>query len=207
MAVLCMYLLQVKRRRELRERRKREEMERRRQQQLAEREARALVMEEERRAKARAAEEDRIIDQQMKTLRKELKERERLSRQLALEHSLITEEAKAMESSRGDGALMAEAENFLKSERQRVATRMELTQQLEEAEVKETKENVKLVHCCFQGWWGEVVRERGRLAKATAVRDWKLALRVWQAWVSFVRERRQKKEREEVSRWLQREKR
>ena len=182
-------------------------MERKRQKQLAEREARALVMEEERRAKVRAAEEERMIADQMNTLRKELREREMLSRQIALEQSLITEDATRTGQSEGEGAVMAEAEEFIKSERRRVATRMELTRQLEEAEVKEAKENVKLVHHCFQGWWGEVVRERGRMTKAAAVRDWKLVLRVWLAWVKFVRERREKKEREEVSRWLQREKR
>ena len=49
-----------------------------------------------------------------------------------------------------------EAEKFVESERRRVATRMELVRQLEEAEVKETKENVKLLHQCFQNWWGQV---------------------------------------------------
>ena len=36
---------------------------------LAQREARVLVMEEERRAKAKAADEERLIQQQMKALR------------------------------------------------------------------------------------------------------------------------------------------
>ena len=71
--------------------------------------------------------------------------------------------------------------------------------------MKEAKENMKLVHCYFQGWWGEVVRERGRMTKAAAVRDWKLVLRTWLTWVKFVRESKEKMEREEVSRWLQRE--
>ena len=44
-------------------------MERKRRMELAQREARELVMEEERRAKARQAEEERIIQQQMKALR------------------------------------------------------------------------------------------------------------------------------------------
>lgn len=173
---------------------------------FAEREARALVMEEERRARAKAAEEERMIEQQMKALRKEIRERERLTRQLVLEQSLISEEETMATPSRG-GAVMEEAEQFIKSERQRVATRMELTRQLEEAELKETKENVKLLHQCFQSWWGEVMRGRGKLAKATAVRDWRLVLSVWKAWARFVKECREKKAREEIARWLQREKR
>jgi hypothetical protein len=56
-----------------------------------------------------------------------------------------------------DGArAIMEAERFIESERRRVATRMELVRQMEEAELKETKENVKLLHQCFQNWWGQV---------------------------------------------------
>ena len=51
------------------------------------------------------------------------------------------------------------------------------------------------------------MKGRGKLAKAVAVRDWRLALRVWKAWTRFVRERRERKAREELSRWLLREKR
>ena len=58
-----------------------------------------------------------------------------------------------------DRAVM-EAERFVESERRRVATRMELVRQLEEAEVRETKENVKLLHQCFQNWWGQVRRKQ-----------------------------------------------
>ena len=112
-----------------------------------------LVMEEERRAKARAAEEERLIEQQMKALRREVREREKFTRQLALEQSLIAEEPSVASE---DGAAVLEAEKFIKSERRRVATRMELVRQLEEADVKETKENVKLLHQCFQTWWGQV---------------------------------------------------
>ena len=51
------------------------------------------------------------------------------------------------------------------------------------------------------------MRVRGKVAKAMAVRDWRLLLRVWKAWVRFVKEQRQRKAKEELSRWLQREKR
>lgn len=90
--------------------------------------------------------------------RKEVRERERLTKQLVLEQSLIAEEPPTAGEDR-DRAVM-EAERFVESERQRVATRMELVRQLEEAEVKETKENVKLLHQCFQNWWGQVRRKQ-----------------------------------------------
>ena len=83
-----------------------------------------------------------------------MRERERLTKQLVLEQSLIAEDPSTAGE---DGArAVVEAERFIESERRRVATRMELVRQLEEAEVKETKENVKLLHQCFQNWWGQV---------------------------------------------------
>lgn len=106
-------------------------------------------MEEERRVRAKAAEEEKLIEQQMRQLRKELRERERLTRQLALEQALVDEE-ELVGPKRDGGGVVREAEEFIQSERRRVATRMELTRQLEEAEIKETKENVKLLHRCFQ---------------------------------------------------------
>lgn len=115
----------------------------------AEREARALVMEEERRVRAKAVEEEKLIEQQMRQLRKELRERERLTRQLALEQTIVNQ-AESVSQQRDGGGVVREAEDFIQSERRRVSTRMELARQLEEAEVRETKENVKLLHRCFQ---------------------------------------------------------
>ena len=72
-----------------------------------------------------------MITEQMKALKKELKEREIMSRQLALEQSLISEDSTSTRLREGEGggggAVMAEAVKFIKSERQRVATRIELT--------------------------------------------------------------------------------
>lgn len=86
--------------------------------------------------------------------RREVRERERLTKQLALEQSLIAEEPST--TGEDEARAVAEAEKFIESERRRVATRMELVRQLEEAEVKETKKNIKLLHQCFQNWWGQV---------------------------------------------------
>ena len=99
--------------------------------------------------RAKAAEEEKLIEQQMRQLRKELRERERLTRQVALEQTLVNQE-ESVSQQRDGGGVGREAEEFIQSERRRVSTRMELARQLEEAEVRETKENVKLLHCCFQ---------------------------------------------------------
>ena len=53
----------------------------------------------------------------------------------------------------------------------------------------------------------QVMKGRGKLAKAVAVRDWKLVLRVWKAWRRFVQDRRERRARDQLARWLQREKR
>jgi len=50
-----------------------------------------------------------------------------------------------------------------------------------------------------------VVESRAKLGKAIAIGDWKLQLRVWQAWRAFVSGRRARKERDRLARELQRE--
>ena len=51
------------------------------------------------------------------------------------------------------------------------------------------------------------MKGRGKLAKAVAIRDWRLVLRVWKAWRRFVQERKERRARDQLARWLQREKR
>ena len=53
----------------------------------------------------------------------------------------------------------------------------------------------------------QVMKGRGKLAKAVAVRDWRLVLRVWKAWRRFIQERKERRARDQLARWLQREKR
>ena len=65
---------------------------------------------------------------------------------------------------------------------------------------------VQFLHSCFSHWYTLVVEIRARLGKAAAIGDWKLLLRVWQAWRAFVSGRRVRRERDQVARELQREK-
>ena len=65
---------------------------------------------------------------------------------------------------------------------------------------------VQLLHSCFSRWYTLVVEIQARLGKAAAIGDWKLLLRVWQAWRAFVSGRRVRRERDRVARELQREK-
>jgi len=64
---------------------------------------------------------------------------------------------------------------------------------------------VQLLHWCFSHWYTLVVESRAKLGKATAIGDWKLQLRAWQAWRTFVSGRRARKERDRLARELQRE--
>ena len=65
----------------------------------------------------------------------------------------------------------------------------------------------QLLHRCFSSWYTAVVEQRAQLGKAAAVCDWKLLLRIWRAWRTFVGQRKARKEREAIARELQREKR
>ena len=84
----------------------------------------------------------------------------------------------------------------------------------EEEEVRSTETRgftefflfIQLLHSCFSRWYTLVVEIRARLGKAAAIGDWKLLLRVWQAWRVFVSGRRVRRERDRVARELQREK-
>ncbi len=100
---------------------------------------------------------------------------------------------------------IAEAEQLIADERRRQSTRAALLRQLEEAETIESKSNLKLLHICFSHWYQLVVTERGRMAKAAAVREWRLAVRVWGAWRRWVGMCKQKREKEKTARELQRQ--
>ncbi len=91
---------------------------------------------------------------------------------------------------------IAEAEQLICEERRRQSTRAALLRQLEEVETTESKNSLKLLHTCFSRWYQQVVTERGRMAKAAAVREWRQLVGVWSAWrkwVSTCRHRREKK--------------
>lgn len=51
------------------------------------------------------------------------------------------------------------------------------------------------------------MKGRGKLVKAMAIRDWRLELKVWKAWRRFIQERKERRARDQLARWLQREKR
>ena len=65
----------------------------------------------------------------------------------------------------------------------------------------------QLLHSCFSSWYLAVVERRAKLSKAAAVCNWKLLLRAWRAWRVFVGQRRERREREAITREMQREKR
>ena len=128
----------------------------------------------------------------MTQFRAELREKERQARLVAMETPRINN-------------VVAEAERLVGEERKRQGTRTELVRQLEEAETAEVKNNLKLLHSCFSRWCQVVIEGRGKMAKAAAVREWRLCARVWAAWRRWVEGCRRRRERDQAARQLQRQ--
>ncbi len=157
----------------------------------AHQEATEIVKMEETQSLARRKRDEQIISRHMTQFRTELREKERHSRFVAVDTSPIFNP-------------VAEAEKLITEERKRQSTRTELLRQLEEIETLEAKNNVKLLHGCFSRWYQMVLVERGKVAKAATVCEWRLCVRVWGAWAGWVRVCRGRRERDQATRELQR---
>lgn len=179
----------------------------------AQREAEEEVKREERETRERARQEEKLVDLQVKLIRSQLREQQKTRHQLALEQrSAIKKEAqqrrrRGLEEVLGTSPVVLKAEEIVMSEKKRQHTRSELMKQLEEASAHETKENIKLLHRSFSGWYEAVVVRRAKLGKVVAVREWRMMVRAWGGWRRFVKERRVRRERDEATREMQRMKR
>ena len=157
----------------------------------AHQEATEIVKMEETQSLARRKRDEQIIAHHMTQIRAELREKERRSRLVAVDTIPLINP-------------VAEAEKFIKDERKRQSTRIELLKQLEEIETLEAKNNVKLLHNCFSRWYQMVVVERGKVVKAAAVCEWRLLAKVWGAWLGWVGTCQRRRERDQTTRELQR---
>lgn len=164
------------------------------------REAEDIVRREEERAKVKAEEDELLIQQQMTVIRKQLKEEQEMMKRQR------TEEKERLDRDRASRALV-QAEQLIKSERKRLQTRAELLRQLKEVEITEAKDNVRLLHQCFTRWWEVTIEQRTKMRKAVTVWNWSLMARVWQAWRRYISGRRERRERDQLARQLQRERR
>ena len=212
-------VVQVKERRQLRDEQAKRRKESEQLLRAAQREAQEVVKKEEKMARARAAREEQLLNQQIKIVRSELRERQEISRCLAAEERTAMEkEARRAKRRRNvksevigvednSATLLKAAEDIIESEKKRQRTRSELSRQLEEAKAKEAKEGIVLLHRCFSAWYETVVQRRAKLGKAVAVREWRLMVRAWGGWKRFVMHCRARKERDRVTREMQRVKR
>lgn len=214
---------QVKERRQLRDNKQQQHMESKLLLKQAQREAEEEVRREEREARDKASQEEKLINLQVTLIRSQLRERQKSSRQLALQQRSAIEKEIKYGSGRygsqrkqesqgfgdvlGDSPVIQKAEELIISERRRQRTRSELLKQLEESKAHETKENIKLLHHSFSAWYETVVLRRAKLGKVVAVREWRVMVRAWTGWRRFVKERRERRERETATREMQRVKR
>ena len=161
---------------------------------------RGLFKSEEERARAQAKEDELLIQQQMEVIRKQLKQE-----QAMIKHQRGVERGRELRV-KASRALI-QAQQLIQSEQKRLQTRAELLRQLEEVEIKEAKEDLRLVHQCFTRWWEVAVEQRAKIRKAGTLWNWRLKIRVWHAWRRFVSLRRERRERDQLARQLQRERR
>ena len=56
----------------------------------------------------------------------------------------------------------------------------------------------QILHKHFSAWYNVVLERRLKMGKARATSDWKLLLRAWNAWRSYVRGRTMEKESRQV---------
>lgn len=217
--MLLASVIKVRERRHLRDEKQRQRMESKLLLKQAQHEAEEEVKMEEREAKEKAAQEEKLIGLQVTLIRSQLRERQKASRQVALQQrNAIEKEIKRSSGRRGQGKqalrevlgtspAIVKAEEIVVSEKRRQRTRSELIKQLEEAKAHETKENIRLLHRSFSVWYETVVVRRAKLGKVVAVREWRVMVRAWGAWRRVVKERRAKRERDMATREMQRLKR
>ena len=182
----------------------------------AQKEAEEVVRREEMLAREKAIMEEKLINQQVMLIRSQLKEQQKASQRIATEQRAAFKRELSYSSTKHKGRhgrldcaieanpLILKAEEIIKSEKRRQQTRSELIRQLEEAEVYEAKEDIKLIHRYFSLWYETVAEQRAKVGKAIAVRDWKLMMRMWGVWKRFVIHRRARRERDEATREMQR---
>lgn len=154
--------------------------------------AEEMVLLEERRSKEKRERDDKLVTEQMKQVRAQLRERQQTYKLVAMDIPSTTD-------------AVEQAEEFIKNERKRQNTRGELLRQLEEAEAIEMKNNFKLLHTCFNRWFQVVLERRGKVVKAVAMSEWKLVVRVWSVWRGWVAHCRARREREQTARQMQRQ--
>lgn len=191
----------------------------------AHKEAEEQVKREERQEREKTAREEKLMDQQVKLIRSHFKERQKVSRRLAVkQRNAIEREIRKTSSTRLNSSVgssrmrhrtsrevvlpvsstVLRAEEFVAGERKRQHTRSRLIQQLEDAKADETKQSIKLLHRSFSLWYEVVLVRRARLKKVLAVREWRVMVKVWGAWKRLLMERRAGRERDKATKEMQR---
>lgn len=185
---------QVKENREKREmelRKKHEEKQNRKEVQAM---AKRLVIKEERDKQLQMKREEAEIRKEMSKIRKQMQDdrqrmnEQKLREQQAKEETLFAAKIKVATD------IEAEKQESIEGEKRYEEQQRFLAQRMRELEAKEAANNLRCLHRHFSAWYNLVLDRRLKMGKARAMYDWKLMLRGWNAWRSFIRVRNMDRE-------------
>ncbi|KAJ8321390.1 hypothetical protein KUTeg_001072 [Tegillarca granosa] len=185
---------QVKENREKREK----ELEKRRRALQAKKEAthkaKQMILKEEHEKAATLKKEEMMVRKEMVKIRKEMQEERRMieeqkEKEAAMKNKMYEEAKLQINKETLEETRQQREQQIQKQERERI-----LKQRLAEVEAKMQAGNLRVLHRHFSAWYNVVLERRLQMGKAKALNDWKLLLRAWNAWKTFVRSRKLDKE-------------
>ncbi|XP_076458049.1 uncharacterized protein LOC143291781 isoform X2 [Babylonia areolata] len=149
--------------------------------------ARQIVLKEQKAKELKQRKEEQEIKKQMAQIRKEMQlsrkqeSEERLRKQHEAEEKarLAREEVERQEAMEREDVLRKQQES---SERWKAKLAQ---RELEKA--RQTATKLRILHRHFTAWYDVVLYRRLCFGKARALADWRLSLRVWNAWRSYAR--------------------
>ncbi|XP_033122779.1 coiled-coil domain-containing protein 191-like isoform X2 [Anneissia japonica] len=167
--------------------------------------AKQMVLKEEKEKVIKSKKEEKLIQQEMTRIRKQMLEQRRLEEESKLEQKRLEEEAKMKERQREDRqeAVREEAIQQLKKEEEENRRRMEeekreLLRNVHNLKVEKRKEELKILKQHFSAWYKLTLNNRLKIGKARAVADWRCMLRAWNAWRAYVHAARAEREMKET---------
>ncbi|XP_046577381.1 coiled-coil domain-containing protein 191-like isoform X2 [Haliotis rubra] len=181
---------QVKENREKRER----ELEQKRREQQERKDsfhkAKQMVIQEERDRDLKARREEQELKKVMGRIRKEMqeeshKQQEQRDRERRAREKLDQEAREELSRQTEQERLQQQQQQQAKKEHQR-----KMYDRVHKFQIKQSGKNLKCLQRHFSAWYKVVLDRRLQTGKARALADWKLLLRVWNAWRSYSRTRR-----------------
>ncbi|KAL4235902.1 hypothetical protein ACF0H5_004292 [Mactra antiquata] len=181
---------QVKENREKREaelRKKREEKQNHKEVQAM---AKRLVLKEEQMKHLQSRREEAEIRKEMTKIRKQMQEEKRKMDEKKTKERAEKEEIMFAAKMKVNTDMESERLDSIDEQRKYDERQRILAQRVRELEAREAANNLKIMHRHFSAWYNLVLDRRLKMGKARAMYDWKLMLRGWNAWRSYIRSKR-----------------